>query len=300
MRGRALLLCPVTQPEISRGLGRQFVGHDPRNLNHLARPLLDARTVVRKDTYWAMPSIGGFPLNQGNTPRCTAYGFGHEVACGPTYVPGVDTAWADRRYLRNVEEDRKAGRFFDGGATVEATMMAAKIDGITSGYVWNLGLNDTLDALCTVGPQCLGTVWKSSMFTPRADGLLRVAGEDVGGHFYLLVARVCAHPRFGPGCWLLNSWGSWGVGVPELGLRTGCGYLTDPDLAILLADGGESVAAADIYNAPITNRTVYATALSKVFHTARHPLIKHARSFPSYEAAVLAGLRPCKLCRPRP
>jgi hypothetical protein len=291
----------VTSPEdVSRGLGRRFVGHDPRNLNYLSRPLLDARAVVRKDTYWAMPPGWGFPLDQGNTPECTGFGFAHEAAIGPVTIPGVDTSWAHRRYLRNVEEDHKAGRFFGGGATVEATMLAAKIDSITSGYVWHLGLNDTIDALCAVGPQCLGTVWKTAMFDPRPDGLLRVSGGDEGGHFYLLVARVENHPRFGPGCWMLNSWGVWGVGVPQCGLTTGCAFVVDADLAILLGEDGESVAARDIYTVPVTVSTVYATKTSKVFHTAKHPMIRHDRSFASYADAVIAGLRPCKLCRPRP
>lgn len=290
----------MTTAELSRGLGRQFVGHDPRNLRYLARPLLDARTVVRKDTYWAMPTGWGLPLNQGDTPRCTGYGMAHEAAIGPVFTPNVDTAYADRRYARNVEEDRKAGRFFDGGATVEATMKAAKDDEVTSGYVWNLGLADTLDALCTVGPQCFGTGWKASMFTPRADGLLRVTGSDVGGHFYIGAARVTAHPRFGPGVWIVNSWGEWGVGVPELGLRTGCAFIVDSDLALLLGNDGESVCASDLYVTPTTVSTVYATATSRVFHTGKHPLIRHDRSWPSYTDAVLAGLRPCKLCRPRP
>jgi hypothetical protein len=114
---------------------------------------------------------------------------GHEAACGPIVIPGVDAAWADRRYDRNVEEDHLAGRYFDGGATVQATMSAAKKDGIVSGYTWNTSVDDIADGL-QIGPQTMGTTWKGSMFTPTPEGLLRVTGSDAGGHFYLLAAWV--------------------------------------------------------------------------------------------------------------
>jgi len=291
-----LILRSVTAPTPG-GLGRRFTRHDPRNLDHLSRPLLAEREVIRRDTYWTMPPGWGLPLNQGDSPECTGYGFAHEAACGPVYIPGVDTAWAHHRYLRNVEEDHRMGNVFDGGATVEATMRAAKADEIITGYVWNLGLGDTLDALCAVGPQCLGTGWKQSMFTPSPEGLLRVTGADVGGHFYLAAARVEQHPKWGGGCWIVNSWGRWGVGVPELGLTTGCAFLQDDGLTALLADQGESTCARDLYVAPAL---FFATSNSRVFHTARHFLIRHDRSFTSYAAAVAAGLRPCRLCRPKP
>jgi hypothetical protein len=286
-----------TQP----GLGRQFTTHNPLNLNYLSRPLLDAREVVRQDTYWAMPP-GHWPLDQGQTPRCTGYGMAHEAACGPVVIPGVDTAWADHRYAQNVAMDHTMGNYFEdqgGGATVEATMRAAKADGVVSGYVWNLGLDVTIDATCAVGPQTVGTGWKSSMFNPSPEGLLRVTGADVGGHFYLLAAWV-KHPKWGSGHWIVNSWGGWGVGVPELGMATGCAFLQDESLAVLLADQGESTCPRDLYTAPQPAGKFFATATSKVFHTARHLLVRHDRTFASYAAAVAAGLRPCRICRPRP
>ena len=284
------------------GLGRHFTTHDPRNLNHLARPLLDAREIVRQDTYWRMPA-GPYPLNQGNSPECTGYGLAHEAACGPVTIPAVDTAWAHHRYLQNVAMDHSMGNFFEdqgGGATVEATMRAAKADGVTSGYVWNLGLDDTIDALCTVGPQCLGTGWKQSMFNPSPEGLLRVTGADVGGHFYLAAARVEHHPKWGGGHWIINSWGGWGVGVPELGLTTGCAFIQDESLTLLLAANGESVCARDLYVAPQPAGKFFTSATSRVFHTAKHLMIRRDRVFSSYAAALAAGLRPCRVCRPKP
>jgi len=125
--------------------------------------------------------------------------------------------------------------------------------------------------------------------TPRDRHLAALLGEAA--------ARVEHHPRWGGGCWIINSWGSWGVGVPELGLTTGCAFLQDASLAVLLADQGESTCARDLYVAPAV---FFAPRGSAVFHTARHFLIRHDRSFTSYAAALAAGLRPCRLCRPKP
>jgi hypothetical protein len=280
-------------------LGRRPGVFAPENLNYLSRPLLNARRVERKDTFWRLPGYGSWPLDQLNTPECTGFGSAHELAAGPIVVPGVDAALAHQLYVRNVEEDRKAGRFFSGGATVQATMRALHVDGRITGYVWNLGLDDTIDALCAVGPQILGTTWKTGMFDPTPDGLLRVTGADAGGHLWVLVARVERHPRWGPGCWMLNSWGPWGVGVSELGLTTGCAFIRDPDLAILLADGGESVAPTDLYIAP-PPVTYVARRKSRVFHrlSCWNAPKTNRREFTTYADAVADGLRPCRLCRP--
>jgi hypothetical protein len=282
-------------------LGRRPGIFDPRNLDYRSRPLLDERDVQRKDTYWRMPQAGAWPLDQGQTPECTGFGTAHEAACGPIAIPGVDAAWAHRRYVRNVDMDHAAGRYYNGGATVQATMAAGKTDGVFSGYVWNLGLDDTLDALCTVGPQCLGTTWKSGMFSPTPDGLLQVTGADVGGHFYILAARVENHPKFGAGAWMIQSWGEWGVGVPELGMRTGCAFITDHDLGVLLSEEGESVAARDLYNPPAPTKAPYfaASKSAAVFHDV-HPGLRRVQEFATYGDAQAAGLRPCRICRPKP
>jgi hypothetical protein len=291
----------MTTPDWIEGrLGRQPAVFDPRNLDYRSRPLLNERGVQRKTTYWRMPP-GSWPLDQGNSPECTGYGMAHEAACDPVVIPGVDAAWAHQRYQRNVEEDHLAGRYYDGGATVQATMAAAKKDNVVSGYIWNLGVADTLDALCTVGPQTLGTTWKSGMFSPTSDGLLRVTGSDVGGHFYMAAARVEVHPKFGPGSWIVNSWGIWGVGVPELGLATGCAFLRDEDLATLLAEDGESVAPRDLYVAPMPAAVLFvARRRSSVFHGVRCRLAPSTdrREFVSRDDAVAAGLRPCWWCKP--
>lgn len=282
-------------------LGRRFVGHDPRSLRFGTRPLLDARRLLDQDRYWLMPAGGSYPLDQGAEPSCTGFGSAHEYVLGPVQVPGIDAAFARARYQRNVEVDRAAGRFFDGGATVLATMDAAKADGLITGYAWNFGLLDTIDTLVNIGPVCLGTDWPQSMFEPDGDGLLTVAGQSAGGHFWVLAGRVREHPRWGPGCWMVQSWGRWGVGVSQLGLRTGCGFVRDADLERLLADSGESVVMRDFFDQPPivdpATAPFFAEHGSRVFHD-RHCRKSRDVGYAMFGDAVATGLRPCRVCRP--
>lgn len=287
-------------------LGRRFVGHDARNLDHLARPLMDARGLVHEDRFWPMPATpaGQFPLDQGQSPECTGFGSSHELALGPVQVGGIDAAYAHARYARNVAVDRAAGRNFDGGATVGATMTAAKQDNLVTGYKWNLGVADTADAVASAGPVCLGTDWRDGMFTPTG-GQLQATGASVGGHFWVLAARVWAHPTWGPGFWMVNSWGRWGVGVPQLGLTTGCAYVTDDTLGVLLADSGESVIMADFLAGPVPPvppdaRTApfYARAGTALFHDV-HTGVRRDIGFAHYADAVALGYKPCRVCRPQ-
>lgn len=288
------------------GLGRVFAGHDPRSLDYLAAPRLAARGApVREDRYWPMP-VGPYPLDQGNEPECTGYGLTHELALAPVQVGGLDAAYAHRRYLRNVETDRAAGRHFDGGATVLATMKAAKQDGLLTGYLWNRGLEETANAVASGGPVCVGTEWTEGMNAPEWDGLIRPTGASLGGHFWVLAARVWDHATHGPGFWAVNSWGRWGVGVRPLGLTTGCAFIRDADLDALLRADGESVLPADAVVGRVVPPVVhadtapyFARAGSKVVHD-NHRCIRRDVGFTRYEDAMRLGYRPCRLCRPRP
>jgi hypothetical protein len=289
----------MTDPErpVDPRLGLRIIDHDPQNLEHLARPLTAAMPQWDRDRYWPMPD-GNFPLNQGDKPECTGYGTAHELALGPVQILGMTPSYAHARYLRNVQEDRKMGRRFTGGATVAATMRAAKKDGLITGYVWNLGLSDTVDALTNVGPVCLGTTWRSDMFRPDGDGRLRCTGSDAGGHFWVLAARVRNHPKFGAGCWMVQTWGRrWGVGVKELNLTAGCAFVVDDDLHELLAAHGESVIMRDFYEPP-QRAPFHAIRGARTFHRAAHATVRRDQEFGSFAEAIGSGLRPCAIFQP--
>lgn len=294
----------MTTPE-GRGLGRRFAGHDDRSRAFGVRPALEVVAVERRPTFWPLPAVGGgpFPLDQGGEGACTGYGMAHELAAGPVQVRGVDGAYALARYRRNQETDRAMGNHFDDGATVLATMRAAKADGVITGYRWAFGVDDVVDTLCTYGPVCLGIDWYDGMYSTGPGGRLNVTGTHVGGHFITLVGYD-VHRTWGPCVLALNTWGRyWGVGEARLGVPSGVGWLTLPDLGRLLASQGEAVVPADYLEAvPVPDPAAdpfYGVRASTVFH-AGHPLVRREVTWRRFDDAVVSGRRPCRICRPLP
>lgn len=285
----------MTSPALGR-LGRHFAGYDERSRNYGVRGLLP-EAVQRKPTFWAMPD-GPFPLDQGNIGSCTGHGMAHELAAGPVMFPNIDNAYAMALYQRNQEEDRKMGNNYPSGATVLATMKAAKADNRITGYRWCFGVDDVVDTLVSTGPVCLGISWFSAMFDTATNGRVTVSGQEVGGHFIDLLAYD-EHPLWGPVVGWLNSWGySYGVAEPRLNVHKGVGWLSLRDLDSLLSRDGEAVVPSDYF---VAARAPYFTAStrSRTFHDV-HPRVPRVREFATYQAAVDAGLRPCRICKPAP
>lgn len=277
-------------------LGRHFVGHDDHNRDYAARELLPA-AVERKPTFWVMPA-GPFPLNQRDTPGCTGWGMAHELAAGPVMFPNIDNEYALARYKRNQEEDRRMGHNFPSGATVLGTMKAAKADKLITGYRWCFGIDDVIDTLCSTGPVCLGISWREYMFDTDENGLVGVGGKDVGGHFIVLLAYD-VHPVWGEVIGWLNSWGfAYGVSEPRLNVHRGVGWVRLSDLAELLADNGEAVCPADYFVPPPVAPYFAASARASTYHDV-HPSVPRIREFATVEEAQAAGLRPCRICRPK-
>jgi hypothetical protein len=242
----------MTEPT-TPGLGRVFVRHDDRSVDFGVRPLLARVSVVRKPTFWPLPD-GPYPLSQRREGNCTGMGISHELAVGPVMVPGIDDAYARERYRRNREEDQRMGNTFTEGATILATMKAAKKDGLITGYRWAFGVDDVVDTLCSVGPVILGIRWHQGMYRTNPLGLVRVTGPVVGGHCLACVGYD-EHPVWGPCVLWLNSWGrEYGIAEPRLNATGGVGWVPLDTLSGLLKgtrvdgsaqDPGESVVPAD-------------------------------------------------------
>lgn len=294
----------MTSPIPTDGrLGRHFAGHDERSRSFSARELLPA-TVERKPTFWAMPD-GPYPLDQDYAPLgskggCTGWGTSHELAAGPVMFPNIDNAYALTRYQRNREEDRKMGNNFPEGATVLAAMKAAKADNVITGYRWCFGVDDVVDTLVSTGPVCLGIDWLNNMFNTASDGRVNVSGSLAGGHFIVLLAYD-VHPVWGPVVGWLNSWGfGYGVSEPRLNLHKGIGWLALPDLGTLLSRNGEAVCPADYFVAKPKQAPYFAASARALTFHDDHPGVRRVREFATYSDAQAAGLRPCRICRPKP
>ena len=279
------------------GLGRIFVGHDERNRSYGLRPFLASR-VERKPTFWALPR-GPFPLDQGEEGACEAFGLTHELAAGPIQVLGLSGDWALKYYERVRETDRLMGNHFPSGTTTLANMKTSVSEKLISGYRWCFGINDVLDALCSVGPVCLGVEWREGMYSTTRDGLVKRTGSVVGGHFITAVAYDI-HPRYGPVVGWLNTWGKdYGVADSKIGVPGGVGWIPVNDLALLLQAQGEAVLPADFVTVlqPAAPAPFFASYKSATFH-GKHSGVPRNREFASRNAAINEGFRPCKVCRP--
>jgi hypothetical protein len=279
-------------------LGRQFVGYDERNRNFRVRELLPT-AVERKPTFWAMPD-GPFPLDQKREGGCEAWGLAHELAAGPVMIQGMTNEWAHDYYQRIRATDHSMGNDFPEGATTPANMKTALSEKLITGYRWCFGVDDVADTLVVAGPVCLGIPWTSSMYSTAPDGRVVVSGSEVGGHFITLLAYD-VHPAWGPVVGWLNSWGfQYGVSEPRLNVHKGIGWLTLPDLAKLLAADGEAVVPSDYFAGKPAVAPYFAGSMRAVTFHDQHPGIKRVREFQTFDEARAAGLRPCRICRPKP
>ncbi len=114
-------------------------------------------------------------------------------------------------------------------------------EGYLASYVWATGVADCERFIRDgYGTIVLGTKWLSEMFNVQANGFLRVAGNDEGGHAYHLFWMIPEKEE----AWCKNSWGAqWGV---TLHARPGCFKLSYADLDRLLAEDGEAGAGIEI------------------------------------------------------
>jgi hypothetical protein len=215
-------------------LGRN-VRHDSRSLSYLVEAR-DTNTLVsvKHETY--IPT-----LQQGQLGSCTGN--------AGTKCLGTGVFWASAEVKNNLSPtDAAFDENFAVGVYSECTSMdpfsgqypptdtgsdgltVAKVfvkRGLISGFKHATSLEAVLTAL-SVQPVIVGTKWLNDMFTPEADGRLKVSGSVAGGHEYMLDELDVENKRV----WIHNSWGDeWGI--------NGRAYITWDDLAKLLADNGD-------------------------------------------------------------
>lgn len=172
--------------------------------------------------------------DQGNTPECTGYGSVTLLSAAHPYnrPPLSGDAW----YQRNVAEDRKQGRFFDGGATTVAAMEVGRQLGLYSEYRWLYTLTEMQQAILD-RPFAVGTEWYPSMWERGRDGVVKMPGTyepSAGGHFYILNGYDARR-----GLWRYPS--TWGDGD----------YLIPDELVYrLIREGGEMAQPTELKIGP--------------------------------------------------
>lgn len=235
-------------------LGRN-VNHDPESRRFVYRAAGDVELVpVRHERHVPV-------FDQGDLGSCTGNAAVGCLATGPfwrTMEPAdapfwpLDQAAAVRCYSEASAIDPFRGQYppDDTGSDGLSVAKVLTKSGAISGYRHAFGLDQALTALMS-WPFITGTVWKTGMFEPDADGVVRATGSDAGGHEFIGDQYVPAGERFGPRSspaavpmvGFTNSWGtSFGHG--------GRFYMVADEYGELLSRNGDVTVFAPAAVAP--------------------------------------------------
>lgn len=211
---------------------------DERDKGYMLSSIMKARRPGIDYKYW-WPS--GWWGDQGYTPQCVGYSWTHWLAEGPITQKKsrkissqgypIDPSYV---YYEAQKVDVWPGENYEG-TSVRAGAKILQREGFISSYYWAWDIETVINALLTMGPMVVGTIWKYDMFFPDEDGVITATGPDMGGHAYLLdginIKREIIRIK--------NSWGRfWGC--------KGFAYISFSDMEKLILDRGEACMSAEI------------------------------------------------------
>lgn len=181
------------------------------------------KAVRRKNKLWKVGPI----LDQGQEGACVGFGWTAEALATPVAVnlnkikaraPKEPNAFAQYLYRFAKTIDEYEGEDYDG-TSVLAGAKAMQTFSLLKEYRWAFTMDELIDGLIAKGPVVLGIPWYEGMYE-APNGVLKVSGENVGGHCILAVGYRVASPKAGgkDTVILQNSWGtSWGInGLAEI------------------------------------------------------------------------------------
>lgn len=196
------------------GVPRAFarlVSHDNRSRAYgvVVNPRVELKTVL-----WDNEAP---TLDQGQTGSCTgnagaqwkntALSITLAASAGPTPTWLVEDD-AVLLYSRGTQIDDIPGEYppDDTGSSGLAVAKAMQERNLIRSYRHAFTMTQVLAAL-QAGPVMIGTAWLAGMEQPGRGGFLKVDGDEIGGHEYLLRGVDVEHEFVT----MLNSWGSsWG------------------------------------------------------------------------------------------
>lgn len=212
-------------------LGR-LVQHDPRSKDF---PAAVKKTAQPTSVWWKHHAK---PLDQGQLGSCTGNAMEQWLATDPGYTKGFRCSekGAVKLYSLATSLDDVPGTYppDDTGSSGLAVAKAAQQLGLIKSYTHAFGATHALGAI-QVSPFIVGSSWTESMFTPDKDGLVIPAGQVKGGHEYLCVGYDADRAAFA----FQNSWGAWGVPIPQAGVKAGGFFIQVSEFAALLSQQGD-------------------------------------------------------------
>lgn len=218
----------MQETDIVKPLGRleQF---DERSRNFPIRTLLAETNKKPRSYTWRCKQN----LNQGQTSSCTGFSWSHELIARPAEVQGITNDTALEVYKLAQKLDEWEGENYDGSSVLGAVKATQRLHpGKILEYRWCFSFDDVLRTLSYLGPIVVGTNWYNSMFIPDEKGIVKVGGDNGGGHAYLLTGLDVKRKLIR----IHNSWGKeWG--------KDGQAFISFDDMDRLLRERGEACVA---------------------------------------------------------
>jgi hypothetical protein len=227
----------TTINSLPHSLGRVYI-EDKRDLNYLIKN--NQRTLQQISTppkvltqrYW---DANGWWGDQGNTPQCVGYSWSHWLEDGPVQQSGIPPIINPFDIYKNAQKlDEWYGENYDG-TSVRGAVKYLKNIGKVKSYYWAFDIQTLSETILKLGPVVVGTNWYNGMFYPNKNGLIKIGGQMVGGHAYLINGVDTKTKQFR----IKNSWGkSWGKG--------GHAFISFNDMSRLIKENGEICLAIEL------------------------------------------------------
>ena len=227
----------TTINSLPHSLGRVYI-EDKRDLNYLIKN--NQRTLQQISTppkvltqrYW---DANGWWGDQGNTPQCVGYSWSHWLEDGPVQQSGIPPIIKPFDIYKNAQKlDEWYGENYDG-TSVRGAVKYLKNIGKVNSYYWAFDVQTLSETILKLGPVVVGTNWYNGMFYPNKNGLIKISGQMVGGHAYLINGVDTKTKQFR----IKNSWGkSWGKG--------GHAFISFNDMSRLIKENGEICLAIEL------------------------------------------------------
>lgn len=215
----------IEQLIVDPRLGRRYQ-EDVRSLDFPVCALLPRQAYKKPRTkLWECNQV----LNQGSEGSCVGHGFAHELIARPYPIKKITHLEAVKIYKKAQELDDWPGSSYSGTSVLAgAKATLALYPGTMESYRWANSLSDIIATIGYHGPIVVGINWYMGMYTPDAQGYIRITGSIAGGHCLLAIGVDIVKNHIV----LRNSWG------PSFGMKGDC-YISFLDFERLLAENGD-------------------------------------------------------------
>lgn len=174
---------------------------DPRSAHHLMAMVIEPKpleALPKKMYHQPGPVIN----QQGSS--CVGASSQHLLECTPIPVTVGQPGYLNI-YKGALDRDHIPGTA-DTGTTIIAGMKYLQEIGKIERYVWAESMDSLVRWILTQGPVIMGTLWRDQMWETDSRGVIRSAGNVVGGHAWMVYGYENGWFR------CQQSWGSnWGL-----------------------------------------------------------------------------------------